>query len=41
MVVVDPSGGGGVDPMFFAGGETGLGEVREKAKARAVTRTRF
>ena len=24
MVVVDPSGGGGVDPMFFAGGETGL-----------------
>ena len=23
MVVVDPSGGGGVDPMFFAGGETG------------------
>tara|TARA_B110000977_G_scaffold150085_2_gene190269 strand:+ start:3672 stop:4559 length:888 start_codon:yes stop_codon:yes gene_type:complete len=24
MVVVDPSGGGGSDPMFFAGGEVGI-----------------
>ena len=26
VVVVDPSGGGGLDPMFFPGGKTGLGD---------------
>ena len=26
MVVVDPSGGGSVDPMFFPGGELGLAD---------------
>jgi broad specificity phosphatase PhoE len=31
MVVVDPSGGGGIDPMFFAGGETGVECVERNA----------
>ena len=32
VVVVDPSGGGGLDPMFFPGGEEGM-KWAEKAKA--------